>query len=127
MTGPCDKMVVVEYYPYIHKIQNILNFLALWLQCGEILTIKLFMFPNKKFDSKNFFTVSYSNNRNFIIFREKAFHIQRIISKLGHAQQKQSAILGALEQLKLFGPSNKVLHLKKLVIKLLSIFLFCLF
>ena len=33
------------------------------------------------------------------------------------AQQRQSPILGALEQLNLFGPSNKVLYLKKLVIK----------
>ena len=34
-----------------------------------------------------------------------------------HAQQRQSAILGALEQSNLFGPSNNVLYLKKLVIK----------
>ena len=40
-----------------------------------------------------------------------------MIRKLSHAQQKQSVILGALEQSNLFGPSNKVLYLKKLVIK----------
>ena len=36
---------------------------------------------------------------------------------MSHAQKKQSVILGALEQSNLFGPSNKVLYLKKLVIK----------
>merc|ERR1712052_5067 len=37
--------------------------------------------------------------------------------KLSYAQQKQSLILRALEQSNLFRPSNKVLYLKKLVIK----------
>ena len=36
-----------------------------------------------------------------------------MIRKLSHAQQKQSVVLGALEQSNLFGPSNKVLYLKK--------------
>ena len=45
------------------------------------------------------------------------FHIQGILRKLSHNHQRQSEILGALEQLFLFGPTNKVLHLKKLVIK----------
>ena len=40
-----------------------------------------------------------------------------MVRKLSHAQQKQNVILGALEQSNLFGPSIKVLYLKKLVIK----------
>ena len=50
-------------------------------------------------------------------FFDKTLHIQCIIRKLSHAQQRKNMILRALEHLNLFGPSNKVLYLKKLVIK----------
>ena len=42
-------------------------------------------------------------------------HIQRWIYRLSHASQRQRAILGPLELTNLFGPSNKVVYLKKLV------------
>ena len=54
---------------------------------------------------------------NSSFFCDKILHIQRIIRKLSQAQQRQSAISGALEQSNLFGPSNKILHHKKLVTK----------
>ena len=45
------------------------------------------------------------------------YYTFNVLKKLSHAQLRKSAILGALEQSNLFGPSNKVLYLKKLVIK----------
>ena len=51
---------------------------------------------------------------SFFVVKYYTFNVLR---KLSHAQLRKSAILGALEQSNLFGPSNKVLCLKKLVIK----------
>ena len=42
-------------------------------------------------------------------------HIRRSIHRLSHAEQRQRVILGPLELTYLFGPSNKVVYLKKLV------------
>ena len=76
--------------------------------------------PKQKIKNMSIFLASWMylmvmiDNSSFF---DKTLHIQCIIRKLSHAQQRQSAILGALEQSNLFGPSNKVLHLKKLVIK----------
>ena len=41
--------------------------------------------------------------------------MQRSILILSHAEQRQRVILGPLELMNLFGPSNKVVYLKKLV------------
>ena len=42
-------------------------------------------------------------------------NVQRSMLILSHALHRQSAILGPLELTNLFGPSNKVVYLKKLV------------
>ena len=47
--------------------------------------------------------------------RYRTSNVQHTISRLSHVYQRQSAILGPLEWTNLFGPSNKVVYLKKLV------------
>ena len=56
-------------------------------------------------------------------FCNKTMHIQQIIWKLSHAQQRQSAILGALKQLNLLDQATKFYILKSWSSKVVSIFL----